>query len=121
MQSDCARALGHGWAETDGSGDPAVSKRYSDLRPILKVMIVLCIALATILYAARQKSKGVKEVLWLKTVLSSGTLSDKVAALTLLIQESPFHTQASLDTLLAMASKKGKRESILAAGTVCAT
>lgn len=53
---------------------------------------------------------------WLKTVLSSGTLSDKVAALTLLVQESPVHTLASLDSLLAMAAKKGKRESILAIG-----
>ena len=56
------------------------------------------------------------DVLWLRTVLSSGTLSDKVAALTLLVQESPVHTLSSLDSLLAMASKKGKRESILAAG-----
>lgn len=55
-------------------------------------------------------------MLWLKTVLSAGTLGDKVAALTLLVQESPIHTASSLDILLAMASKKGKRESILAAG-----
>ncbi len=34
---------------------------------------------------ARQHSKG-KDVQWLKTVLSSGTLNDKMAALTLLIQ-----------------------------------
>lgn len=66
----------------------------------------------------RQKSKGARDVLWLKTVLSSGTLGDKVAALTLLVQESPFHTLASLDGLLAMASKKGKRESILAIGAL---
>ena len=66
--------------------------------------------------SARQKSKGTGDVLWLKTVLSSGTLSDKVAALTLLIQESPLHTLTYLDSLLAMAAKKGKRESILAIG-----
>lgn len=56
-------------------------------------------------------------MLWLRTVLSAGTLGDKVAALTLLVQESPVHTLVSLDSLLAMASKKGKRESILATGT----
>lgn len=33
-----------------------------------------------------------------------------------MVQESPIHTLASLDSLLAMASKKGKRESILATG-----
>ena len=36
----------------------------------------------------RQKRKGASEVRWLKTVLSSGTLSDKMAALTLLVQVS---------------------------------
>ena len=70
----------------------------------------------TCLFLARQKSKGTRDVLWLKTVLSSGTLGDKVAALTLLVQESPVHTLSSLDTLLTMAAKKGKREGILAAG-----
>ena len=34
----------------------------------------------------RQRRKGASEVKWLKTVLSSGTLSDKMAALTLLVQ-----------------------------------
>ena len=66
--------------------------------------------------SARQKSKGAGDVVWLRTVLSSGTLSDRVAALTLLIQESPVHTLGPLSSLLAMASKKGKRENILATG-----
>ena len=41
------------------------------------------------LFTVRQKRKGASEVKWLKTVLSSGTLSDKMAALTLLVQVSP--------------------------------
>ncbi len=64
----------------------------------------------------RQKSKGRGDVLWLKTVLTSGTLSDRVAARTLLIQESPVHNLSSVSSLLAVAAKKGKRESILATG-----
>ena len=39
-------------------------------------------------YTVRQKRKGASEVRWLKTVLSSGTLSDKMAALILLVQVS---------------------------------
>ena len=34
----------------------------------------------------REKEKGRSDVQWLRTVLSSGTLSDKMAALTLVIQ-----------------------------------
>ena len=34
-------------------------------------------------------------------------------------QESPVHTLASLDTLLSMANKKGKRERNMAVGECC--
>ena len=56
------------------------------------------------------------DVRWMKTVLSSGTLADKIAALTVLIQESPAHNLSHLDTLIAMAKKKGRRENIQAIG-----
>ena len=37
-------------------------------------------------HTVRAKKRGASDVKWLKTVLSSGTLSDKIATLTLLIQ-----------------------------------
>jgi ribosome biogenesis protein MAK21 len=40
-----------------------------------------------------------------------GTLSDRVAALTLLAQSSPVHNMDAMESLLAMASKKGREES----------
>lgn len=43
------------------------------------LFIVLCCSV-------REKRKGASEVRWLKSVLTSGTLSDKVAAHTLLVQ-----------------------------------
>ena len=52
----------------------------------------------------------------MKTVLSSGTLADKMAALTVLVQESPLHSLQHLDSLITMAKKKGKRECIMATG-----
>ncbi|KAL4237550.1 hypothetical protein ACF0H5_002264 [Mactra antiquata] len=51
---------------------------------------------------------------WMKTVLTSGTLADKIAALTVLIQESPVHSLTHLDTLLNMMKKKGRRENLQA-------
>lgn len=63
----------------------------------------------------REQSKR-SEARWLKTVLSSGTLSDKMAALTLLIQESPLHNLASVDSLISMSKKKGRREAMMAVG-----
>ena len=52
--------------------------------PVYSVAII-CFTL-TFSPIVRQKRKGASEVKWLKTVLSSGTLSDKMAALTLLVQ-----------------------------------
>ena len=53
---------------------------------------------------------------WMKQVLTSGTLPDKIAALTLLSQEAPIHNLASLDSLVAMVKKKGRREALLSLG-----
>lgn len=48
---------------------------------------------------------------WMKTVLSTGTASDKLAAMTLLVQEAPVHSIRHIDGLLSLARKKGRRES----------
>jgi ribosome biogenesis protein MAK21 len=49
---------------------------------------------------------------FVSTIMSSGTLNDRVSALTLLVQESPLHTTKSLEKLMAMAEKKSRTESV---------
>jgi len=51
---------------------------------------------------------------WMSSVLNSGTLSDKIASMTLLVQESPLHRLDILDRLLAMAAKTNRRENSMA-------
>jgi ribosome biogenesis protein MAK21 len=51
---------------------------------------------------------------WVENIIKSGTISDKVAALALLIQESPPHNVESLDNLVDLAMKKEQRTAILA-------
>jgi ribosome biogenesis protein MAK21 len=51
---------------------------------------------------------------WVKDIIKSGTHSDKVAAMSLLISESPVHNLESLDALIALAFKKEQRTAILA-------
>jgi hypothetical protein len=66
---------------------------------------------------AYQKAKGSKmsgDQKWINDVLKSGTTSDKVAALALVVQESPLHELSALDTLIGLASKKEYRTSQLA-------
>jgi ribosome biogenesis protein MAK21 len=51
---------------------------------------------------------------FLQRVLTSGTLSDRLSALTLLVQSSPVHNIKALETLKGMSSKKGREESLKA-------
>ncbi|KAJ3256389.1 hypothetical protein HK103_005518 [Boothiomyces macroporosus] len=65
-----------------------------------------------------QNSKANKD--FVATILKSGTVTDKVSALTLLIQESPVHTFNHLnDNLIhGMAKKKARREALLAIDSI---
>lgn len=51
---------------------------------------------------------------WLRNMLSSGTLTDKLGAMTSLVQNDPVHNLDIIDNLFTMANKKGKREAQLA-------
>jgi ribosome biogenesis protein MAK21 len=55
---------------------------------------------------------------FLSTIMSSGTLTDKVSALTLAIQESPVHNTRAFDALMTMASKKSRAQAIGAIGAL---
>ncbi|KAI9801019.1 MAG: hypothetical protein M1825_003553 [Sarcosagium campestre] len=55
---------------------------------------------------------------FLSTIMSSGTLSDKISALTLVIQESPLHTMKALDNLLTLAKKRSRGQAVTALGAV---
>nr|APG79786.1 CCAAT/enhancer binding protein zeta [Mesocentrotus nudus] len=64
-------------------------------------------------HAAKKSSDSGSQSRWMQTVAKSGALSDKVAALTLEVQGAPIHTPLSLDALLAMVKKKGRREALI--------
>jgi ribosome biogenesis protein MAK21 len=53
------------------------------------------------------------------SILRSGTVTDKVSALALLVQESPLYSLNLLSSsLIAMANKKSRREAILAIDSI---
>jgi len=113
-------------ALADASGTPAVAvgskrKRSTSAAPAPAVPASLIAAyreaasgLLRAEVAAYEKTQATShsaEGKWLKTVLAGGTASDRLAALTLLVQASPLHALRHLDALLAIAQKKGRRES----------
>ena len=52
------------------------------------------------------------------TIMSTGTLSDKVSALTLSIQESPVHNLRALDSLVGMARKRSRGQAVEVLGAL---
>ncbi|XP_059686855.1 CCAAT/enhancer-binding protein zeta isoform X2 [Gavia stellata] len=52
---------------------------------------------------------------WMKTVVSSGTLADRMAAMTLLIQDSAVHSLEFVENLVNLIKKKGSRHQSLMA------
>lgn len=68
-------------------------------------------------YEKNEKNKS-NQAQWMKTVVSKGTLTDRMAALTLLIQDSPVQSLSYLDVLVNMSKKKEKRESLTAITTL---
>ncbi|ORX82922.1 CBF-domain-containing protein [Anaeromyces robustus] len=71
-------------------------------------------------YSERINSRNGGEHEFFKTVLQSGTLTDKVSAVSLMIQESPVHNFNLLkqNLFLNMVKKKNRRESIMAVNTM---
>ena len=51
---------------------------------------------------------------WLRKMLASGPLTDKLGAMASLVQNDPVHNVDMIEQLLAMGNKKGKREAQLA-------
>ncbi|KAI8983765.1 CBF/Mak21 family-domain-containing protein [Pilobolus umbonatus] len=51
---------------------------------------------------------------FMANIITSGTLNDKVSALTLMLRESPIHGMKTMETLMSMCKKKGKNESVMA-------
>jgi ribosome biogenesis protein MAK21 len=55
---------------------------------------------------------------FLSTIMSSGTMEDKVSALTLLVQESPLHTMKAFEQLLGLSRKKSRNAALMALGAL---
>lgn len=65
-------------------------------------------------YSTKAKGTAAGDEKWLNSVITAGTWSDKMAALALKVQESPFHNLEALDLLLGIAIKKDSRTSGMA-------
>jgi len=64
-------------------------------------------------YAATNASSSSSHK-FMSTLMTSGTLEDKISALTLMVQESPIHNTKSLENLIGLAKKKSRNGALMA-------
>ncbi|KAF3703208.1 CCAAT/enhancer-binding protein zeta CCAAT-box-binding transcription factor [Channa argus] len=61
------------------------------------------------LYRSKKNLQKGANSAWMKTVVSSGVLADRMAAMTVLIQDAPVHSLEHVENLVIMVKKKGSR------------
>ncbi|XP_057678643.1 CCAAT/enhancer-binding protein zeta isoform X2 [Corythoichthys intestinalis] len=88
--------------------DPALTSSYRELaRRLLEADVEL--------YKSKKNpGKGANSA-WMKTVVTAGVLADRMAAVTLLVQDAPVHTLEHVESLVAAVGKKGGRRAGLMA------
>ncbi|TQS36824.1 hypothetical protein Golomagni_02718 [Golovinomyces magnicellulatus] len=86
---------------------------YNDAIVNLKEYALKLLEIDSNLYASKHLSSSSSQR-FLSTIMKSGTLSDKVSALTLVIQESPIHTTKSFENLLNLAKKRSRGQAVIA-------
>ena len=67
-------------------------------------------------YASKKSSSS--SFKFYSTIMSSGTLSDKVSALTLSFQESPLHNMQALESLIGLAKKRSRSQAVQVLGAL---
>lgn len=68
-------------------------------------------------YALKEKTASSARQFY-STIMSSGTLSDKISALTLSVQESPIHNMKALDGLIGLARKRSRGQAVEVLGAL---
>ncbi|KAJ5777313.1 hypothetical protein N7520_000559 [Penicillium odoratum] len=63
-------------------------------------------------YAKAQQTSASSSHKFYTTIMASGTLSDKISALTLAVQESPLHNTKSLEALIALGRKRSRAQAV---------
>jgi len=68
-------------------------------------------------YAAHNPSAS-SALQFYSTIMSTGTLSDKISALTLSVQESPIHNMKALESLVGLARKRSRGQAVEVLGAL---
>ncbi|XP_040920551.1 CCAAT/enhancer-binding protein zeta isoform X2 [Toxotes jaculatrix] len=90
---------------TEGSSIPQDPQLVSQYKTLAQQQFEAEVAL----YKNKKNLQKGANSTWMKTVVSSGVLADRMAAMTVLIQDAAVHTLEHVESLVSMVKKKGSR------------
>ncbi|KZV83399.1 CBF-domain-containing protein [Exidia glandulosa HHB12029] len=102
------------WYEAVPALGPSTKQLSQDQITALSTRANSLLAQDVARYEETQNKTNASDAGFIQRVLSSGTLSDRLSALTLLAQASPLHNQSTLESLRGLARKKSRDGSLKA-------
>lgn len=97
------------WYDLEYSSEGSTSPQDPSLVAQYKTLAQRLFEAEVALYKSKKNLQKGANSNWMKTVVSSGVLADRMAAMTVLIQDAPVHTLEHMENLVSMVKKKGSR------------
>lgn len=107
------------WYTVDCTSEMSTSPQDESLVSQYKALAQKLLEAETNLYKNKKTLQKGANTVWMKSVVSTGTLADRMAAMTVLIQDAPVHCLEHIESLIVMMRKKGgRRQSLMALDTL---
>ncbi|XP_022622596.1 CCAAT/enhancer-binding protein zeta [Seriola dumerili] len=97
------------WFDLDYAAEGSATPQDPQLVSQYKTLAQRLFEAEVELYKSKKTLQKGANSSWMKTVVSSGVLADRMAAMTVLIQDAPVHTLEHVENLVSMVKKKGSR------------
>ncbi|XP_008300664.1 CCAAT/enhancer-binding protein zeta [Stegastes partitus] len=97
------------WFELEYSAEGSSELQDSSLVSQYKTLAEQLFEAEVNIYKSKKSLQKGANSTWMKTVVSSGVLADRMAAMTVLIQDAPVHMLEHVENLVSMVKKKGSR------------
>lgn len=103
------------WFHLDYCSEASEQQQNSELVSRYQALAEQLLQAEVSLYRSKKTLQKGANSNWMKTVVSSGVLADRMAAMTVLIQDAPVHSLEHVESLVTMAGRKGGRRAGLMA------
>nr|XP_046229485.1 CCAAT/enhancer-binding protein zeta [Scatophagus argus] len=97
------------WFDLDYTAEASATQQDPSLVSQYKTLAQRLFEAEVELYKSKKNLQKGANSNWMKTVVSAGVLADRMAAMTVLIQDAPVHTLEHVENLVSMVNKKGSR------------